>query len=375
MAAVSRRAFVAGVGGAGVVFALMPATAAFSAAAHEGGAPAPMSGLTGNAVSARRCRYGTAIRAQQIVDDPHLSTLVVDNCDWVTPEIDMKWNVLQPGHGVWNFAPSDEIVRFAHGNGKQVRGHTLLWEQSTPDWALAALTNGADWSIVDRHIGAVLRRYAADVCEWDVVNEPIDTENGAGTLRRTIFQRAFGNDYIARALRSARAHAPAARLMINDYGLEYTNHVDRDRRKALLTLLASLRRDGVPIDGVGIQAHLDCAKGDLDAPGIRHFLREIGDLGLTATITELDIKEADKTSPISIRDHFAATHVQRYLDVVLAEPAVHGLVTWGLSDRDSWLQTSGDAMNRGLPFDRQLAPKPLYYTLQRALSDSHSKVA
>ena len=336
-------------------------------------------GATGAVPRAKRWRYGAAVRAGQLVDDGDLAAVVLDTCDWVTPEIDMKWNVLQPGPTNWHFAPADQIVRFALANNRSVRGHTLLWEQSTPEWALAALEAGADWSLVEGFMATVLRRYADQVCEWDVVNEPIDTETGDAGFRRTAFQRAFGNGYVARALRTARHHAPAARLMINDYGLEYANPVDRARRRAFGDLAHSLRRDGVPLDGVGMQAHLDLSKGPLDTNGVRALVRRLADLDLTVTITELDVKEADRSASVGRRDSRTADHVSEYLDVVLAEPNVRGLVTWGLSDRDSWLQDGPDAssgsLNRGLPFDGNLVAKPLHWVLQQALGKTGGHLA
>ena len=358
------------------------AGAAMFASMSSASAPAAVfNGLKAkdSARGGRRCRYGAAVRAGQLVDDDDLTSVVLDTCDWVTPEIDMKWNVLQPGPTSWHFAPADQIVRFALANGRSVRGHTLLWEQSTPEWALAALEASADWSLVERFLTTVLRRYADQVCEWDVVNEPIDTEGGDASFRRTAFQRAFGNDYVARALRTARRHAPSAHLMINEYGLEYGNSIDRARRRALGDLAYSLRRDGVPLDGVGMQAHLDLSKGPIDTKGIRSLVRRLADMGLTVTVTELDVKEADRSASVRRRDSRAADHVSEYLDVVFAEPNVRGLVTWGLSDRDSWLQDEPGAtsasLNRGLPFDDGLAPKPLHWALQGALLENGDHIA
>lgn len=335
------------------------------------------SGSDGSVRQGRRCRYGAAVRADQLTDDADLTEVVLDTCDWVTPEIDMKWNVLQPAADSWHFDPADRIVRFAVANGQSVRGHTLLWEQSTPDWAIEALKSSADWSLVEQFMATTLERFAGQVCEWDVVNEPIDTETGEEGFRRTVFQRAFGNGYVARALRTARHHAPEARLLINEYGLEYANPVDRARRRALGDLVRSLRLDGEPLDGVGLQAHLDLSKGSIDARGVSSLIRDFADLGLTVTITELDVKEADQGGSVRHRDTKAADHVREYLDVVLNEPNVRGLVTWGLSDRDSWLQDAtrghSESLNRGLPFDERMAPKPLHWTLEKALlnTDRH----
>ena len=317
--------------------------------------------------------YGAAVRPGPLDDDPALRGAVVADCDWLTPEIDWKWNALEYRRGAWWFERADALVAFARAHGKLLRGHTLLWEQSTPAWAKAEMAERRDWRLVERWFATALGRYGDAACEWDVINEPIDTVGGDRGLRRTCFQRAFGFDYVARALWLARRHAPDTRLFINEYGLDYANGEERDRRTALLRLVEKLRRDGAPLDGIGVQAHLDLAKGPLDARGIAAMLRELAGMGLSITITELDVREADRSRSLAVRDRAIDDEVRRYLDIVLAEPAVRGVVSWGVSDRDSWLQgdvvaADPDQLNRGLPYDAGLRPKPVLATLQRALS-------
>jgi endo-1,4-beta-xylanase len=148
------------------------------------------------------------------------------------------------------------------------------------------------------------------------------------------------------------------------------------RRTAMLRLLGQLRRSGVPLDAVGIQAHLDLSKGPIDERGVRDFIRAIADLGLAVTITELDVKEADVVAPVDVRDARVAEHTQRYLDIVLSEPGVRGIITWGLSDRFSWLSDCHAAasapataqQNRGLPYDAAFTRKPMYWAISRSLN-------
>ena len=316
-------------------------------------------------------RYGAAVRADRLADTPALGRALAVDCQWITPEFDWNWNALEYERGRWWWPRADALAGFARANGLAMRGHMLVWDQSTPDWAKAEMAERRDWRLVERWFAGALGRYADQACEWDVVNEAIDTENGADDLRRTCFHRAFGPGYIAQAFHSARALAPALPLMLNEYGLEYRNLVERDRRRALLRLAERLRRDGVPVDGIGLQAHLDLGKGPLDAPAITAMLREIADLGLFVTITELDVMEANRARPIAARDQAVADEVRRYLDIVLAEPVVRGVTCWGVSDRDSWLQeqpgSQAGVLNRGLPLDERFRPKPAYWALRDAM--------
>jgi endo-1,4-beta-xylanase len=325
--------------------------------------------------------FGAAARIEDIDRDSELRELLLRDFSSLTPEIHLKWDSLEWTKGEFNFSPVDDLLNFAEQNGKQLRGHTLVWEQSTPPWAKREILVRRDWRLVAEHFSRVLSRYRGRIGEWDVVNEAIDTEHGAEGLRATCFYRAFGPQYVERALREARALEPAARLLINDYGFEYENPVDEARRTAFLDLLTRLTAAGAPLDGVGLQAHLDLSKGRIRPATIERFVHAIAGLGLDVTITELDVKESDARAPIDVRDERVAEHTHDYLDVVLAQPAVRGLVTWGLSDKYSWLSDAtrvADAaagLNRGLPYDAGFVPKRMYAAIGGALTSARNSGA
>jgi endo-1,4-beta-xylanase len=326
------------------------------------GSSDPMEPSLGVAASIHGRFFGAAVRPGQLAGDSDLAKRALRDCRWITPEIDMKWDVLAPVEDRWNFEPADALVAFAGKAGLNVRGHALLWEQSTPRWARDKISETQDWGILENHFKRTLGRYG-NLPQWDVVNEPIDTE-AAGNLRSTVFERAFGPDYVRRALETARRYAPASSLMINDYGFDYDNSVETARRGAMVDLAESLVKRGAPLGGVGIQAHLDLSKGRLPQRKIADFLQSIADTGCDIVITELDVKEANRSNSRTARDAAVAAEVRDYLDVVLDQPAVKGVITWGLSDRDSWLSNE----NRGLPYDATLGRKPMYWAMKDAFT-------
>lgn len=348
---------------------VLKGTAALALAGATGGLANRAPGAA--AMPLDRVPYGVALRADRVAEDADLRRAVLADCDWITPEIDFKWNALEYRQGQWWFERADALTDFARANGKALRGHTLLWDQSTPDWAKAELAERRDWRLIQRWFATVLGRYGEQAVEWDVINEPIDTETGTAGLRRNCFHRAFGPEYIGRALHLAHARAPSARLLVNEYSLEYANPVERDRRRALLRLAEALLAEGAPLHAIGLQAHLDLAKGPLDATGIAEMLREIADLGLDVTVTELDVREADRNLPVARRDRAIADEVAGYLDIVNASGALRGVVTWGMSDQDSWLQGDGP-LHRALPRDAELTPKPMHTVLRRAVEGGPS---
>lgn len=326
------------------------------------------------------CLFGGAARAS-VLNDPLIPGLLARECATLTPELEWKWAAIAPVAGRRDWAGADRIAAFARAHGLRVRGHTLLWHRSIPAWAADELAHRPDWRLVKDHIQAVVGRYSRLVGEWDVVNEPIEVGGGDDGLRDSPFLRAFGGEYVARALHEAHAAAPRARLFVNEYDLEYPQH--QRRRDALLALARALVGRGVPLHGIGIQAHLDLAKGPIDLVGLRAFLKAIAALGLKVSITELDVKERDYILPAGERDRLVADHVATFLAAVLPNVAVGSLTCWGISDRQSWLSFtdadrarfpgawadgSSPGLNRGLPYDSDGVAKPMRAAIATALS-------
>ncbi|MFO1162610.1 MAG: endo-1,4-beta-xylanase [Reyranellaceae bacterium] len=329
----------------------------------------------------RKLYFGAAVRVEEVVREPDFRDVLLRECDYLTPEVALKWAAVESSPGAFDFASMDALTSFALANKKQLHGHTLVWHKSVPSWAASPLREKDGWQLMKRYFEAALLRYGHAIAQWDVVNEPIETGYRMDGLRSSPFLQAFGADYIARALWEARRLASQANLMINEFGLEYDSRLEQDRRYHFLKLLERLKGAGVPLDGVGLQAHLDLSKGALSTDALRRLLKEIADLGLFIVVSELDVKEFDYILPVEQRDARVADEVRRYLEVVMAEPAVRGLSTWGLSDRHSWLQVtpedlarypgawkdgSNPGVNRGLPFDTSMKPKPMYRAIAEA---------
>lgn len=355
-------------------------------------AAAPALAAPGRADAAQRppmsgsgCALGTCLEMHHLEIEPRVGAVVESGrFTRLTPEYSLQWSSFEPTEGRYRFAPVDRLVAYARHAGATVQGHALLWEQGTPgwgtpDWVKARLAEAPDWGLVRRRFETVLGRYGTAIPLWTVVNEPIETSDRADGLRANAFLRAFGPGYIPAAFETAQELAPGARLMLNEYALEYENPVDRARRRAALKLVEGLKSRGLRIDAFGVQGHLELAKGKLDRRGLGGFLRDLADLGVEVHVTELDVLEHDRTLSLEARDARVADTTARFLDIVLDEPAVTSVTTWGITDRLSWLR--GDfaaisqevgaemhhAMNRGLPFDARVAPKPMARALAGAL--------
>jgi len=331
--------------------------------------------------------YGTTVAAAQITGDPPFADLVRQEASLVVAENEMKWQVINRGApGDDDFAPADTIATFAAANKLVLRGHNLLWYHRTPEWFFDLPDKAAQRQAVVEHIQQLAGRYRGRIHSWDVVNEPIEPKDGRPDgLRTAVFLETLGPEYLDLAYRTARDADPNARLVVNEYDVELDAPEQEARRIALLHLLEGMRRSGTPVDAVGIQAHLTAAGGPpFSASLLRRFLADIASLGLTIQITELDVTDEKVPADVTVRDNLVADTYRRFLNAALDEPAVKMVVTWGLSDRHSWIVRRetyqakwriDDAASRPLPFDAELEAKPAFDAIAGAFAHAPERKA
>ena len=337
--------------------------------------------------AAKGLLYGTTISAKQITGDAPFVDLVRQEAGLVVAENEMKWQVInRDAPGDDDYAPADTIANFAAANKLVLRGHNLLWYHRTPTWYFDLPDRTAQERAVVDHIEQLAGRYRGRIHSWDVVNEPIEPKDGRPDgLRTAVFLETLGPEYLDLAYHTARNADPNARLVVNEYDIELDAPEQEARRIALLHLLEGMGRSGTPVDAVGIQAHLSAAGGPpFSAPLLRRFLAEIASLGLTIQITELDVTDENVPADVTVRDNLVADTYRRFLDTALDEPAVKMVVTWGLSDRHSWIVRretyqakwrTDNAPSRPLPFDSDLKPKPAFDAIAGAFAHAPDRKA
>jgi endo-1,4-beta-xylanase len=300
---------------------------------------------------------------------------ILRNCSIVTSAVEMKWQALRPSPNQFNFAGADFFVHFAEQNHMVVHGHTLLWYQALPPWFSAVVINGNAADFMTQHIQTVVRRYRSKVRYWDVVNEVIDPRSSRpDKLRDSPWLRFLGPDYIEQAFRLARAADPEPTLVWNEDDLESDTDYSRAKRHAVLNLLRNLLAKGVPVEGVGLQAHLKPAFNK-DNRDYQDFLRALKDTGVNLLISELDV--IDTTIPAQGRDEAVAS---LYYDFVSTTSRIFKPVSiqvWELSDSRNWMEfIQSWRRPDGLPhrpavFDNDYLAKPAFGKLRQALEEIH----
>ncbi|MEJ1977403.1 MAG: endo-1,4-beta-xylanase [Acetobacteraceae bacterium] len=347
--------------------AALAGSAALLAAAA---APEEAPGLNTHAMRCNRF-YGAAIDGRVLADDRPYTDVFPVECGILTSEWGFKWHALRPKPDVYDFEQVDLLLTFAQKRSLQVRGHTLLWHLDNPQWLEDTITPANAESLLTAHIRTVASHCRNRVVHWDVVNEVLWPQDGKPLgLRDTIWSRALGPDALDIAFHACAETDGSPLRFINEYGLDYDWDADNRKREAMLALLSRLKARGVPVQGLGIQAHLDASVKALNQDKLAQFCADVASMGLKIVITELDVRDNNLPADTAVRDAAVASHAGAYLDVVLSNPAVLGVLTWGLSDRRSWLNDDlprdDKLTQRALPLDVDLRRKPMWTTMAHA---------
>ena len=309
--------------------------------------------------------------------DPDYSSLLRREFNLVTPENAMKWEYIHPEQERYDFDQADFIVDFARRNGLKVRGHTLVWTLQLPDWIEQGSFTRQEWiDLLRDHIHTVVGRYRGKpgdrtVIAWDVVNEAIKPD---GSYLENIWYSNIGPEYIPLAFQFAHEADPQALLFYNDSEAEGMNQ----KSEAVYNLVKGLKEAGVPIDGVGLEMHITL-DGQPTAEDLASNLRRLADLGLIVHITEMDVRIQDgpevlfrQQSLPDRRKYSSALLAQaevyrRVFTTCLQAPNCQAFVTWGLTDRQSWIPVWTGNPDAPLLFDEAGRPKPAYEALIEAL--------
>lgn len=305
------------------------------------------------AAAARGRLVGTAVQSG-LLANPQYNAIAGREFNYVTAEYEMKWNVIEPASGSWNFATGDAIVGYAASQGMRVKGHTLIWHGATPSW-VSALAPGDLRIAFETYIRTVVEHYRGRVDAWDVVNEAV-ADDGL-SLRDSMFRQKLGDSYVADAFRLARAADPQARLFYNDYGGEGSSA----KANRIYDLLRELLSSGVPIDGVGLQMHISANNRPSDA-SIAANMRRLADLGLVVHISEMDVRINNVSGSEQTRLEVQRATYHDVVRVCVLEPRCEAVTFWGFTDAHTWI--SGDSP---LLFDAQYVAKPAYFGVLAAL--------
>lgn len=270
---------------------------------------------------------GMAVTVGDIFN-PETIKILQNDCSIIVYENSMKWANLRPNKNFWNWNDIDSLVEFAEKNNMRVKWHTLFWHQQNSPFVSSSWTREQAIQMMNEHIETIMSRYKGKIAEYDVVNEMFNED---GSMRQNIWYKTIGADYIELALKKAHQVDPDAKLLLNEFNNEEKGHPKAD---AMYNLVKNLKERGIPIDGVGMQLHLD------------------------ARIPVENSKAYES----------AQENIYLMLYKIASEmPNVTSFITWGISDKHSWVPSTFPGTGNALLYDEDFKPKPVYNAILKEL--------
>jgi endo-1,4-beta-xylanase len=323
-------------------------------------------------------RIGTAIIPFDL-DHPNYSQTAADQFSSVTPGNEMKWQVVEPTRGTFDWSGGDRLVQFAQAHGQLVRGHTLVWHNQLPAWLTQGVANGTIGndelrSLLHQHITDEVTHFKGKIWQWDVANEFFANAWDPHPLADGIngddfWVQHLGEGVVADAFRWAHAADRHALLFYNDFNIAGEDGTNA-KSDAAFAWVKQMRADGVPIDGVGDQGHLDTQFGF--PTKMQNDLQRFADLGLKVAVTEADVRtfvnNATAQQPTNSLAVFAHAHYyDQMLKACLPVRSCISFTVWGFGDADSWIPGFFTGEGFGGIYDVNLQQKPAFVDLRQDL--------
>jgi len=311
---------------------------------------------------------GAATDAWLWQSDPTYQKLLASQFNMIATENALKWEVVHPQPDSYDFSAGDTILDFARANQMAVYGHALAWGLQLPPWITEGDYTREQWmELLCRHIKTVVGHYRGHIYAWDVVNEAVSDE---GPLYENHWLRVIGPEYIPLAFKWAHEADPDAILVYNDHGGEGLNA----KSQAIYDLVKGLVEQGIPIHGVGMQMHV-WLDGPPTPQELSANMKRLAALGLQTHITEMDIRTQYSTASMPQKLGLQSRMYRQAFTACLYQPRCKVFVTWGLSDRYSWIPGYTGKPDAPLLFDEASKPKPAYFAIRKTLSDRQASLA
>ncbi|KAK5659797.1 hypothetical protein OQA88_1009 [Cercophora sp. LCS_1] len=275
-----------------------------------------------------------------------------------TPTNGQKWLFVEPEQGVFNFTEGEIVASKAKKHGLSLRCHALVcqlapWVEKvewTPETLRAAIVS---------HVTKTAEQWKGRCYAWDVVNEALNED---GTYRESVFYKVLGEEYIKLAFKTAAKVDPKAKLYYNDYNLEWPSKKTEGAQR----IVKMLQKEGIKVDGVGLQAHLIAENHptlDQHIDAIAGFAK----LGVEVALTELDIRLQTPANATNL-----AQQKEAYKNVVGACVQVKGCIgvtIWDFYDPFSWVPFVFEGEGAALLWFDDFSKHPAYDGVVEALTN------
>ncbi len=295
---------------------------------------------------------------------------------YVTPENDFKQTTIHPDPRTWNWRLADKWPQHIIENKQILRMHCPIgpqcskWTKSDNRTAQELIVNEEEF------LTEVCKRYnnKQGIEYMDVVNETVIDgkwhKNKPGNKKWECPWYIIGLDkdrnrtplYIKKAFIIAEKYAPNLKFI-------YNHHEDPTKYKSwnlIKETISYLRNQGLRVDGIGWQAHVDnnwATKDNLN--DLERLIRWAHANNLEFHVTEASVWLKHGHSKKDFEEQ--AFTYQAILKVLLKNHSTGrvGWNTWHVDDGHGWRRKLSPAL-----FDAAYRPKPAYFAIRNALENN-----
>jgi GH35 family endo-1,4-beta-xylanase len=279
-------------------------------------------------------QFGTSLRTEMFRDDADKVAqtkylqIAKELANSSVHEDALKWYSTEPIRGQVSYAEADRILAWSdHNYPLPMRGHNLFWEVErwSQKW-LQQLSNDDLRQAVQQRATEICTRYRGRITEYDVLNE---------MLHGNFFRSRLGDRIVDDMFIWCAKADPQARLYLNEYDILNGKLVDAYAEQIRLLLAR-----GIPVGGIGIQAHI---RENISVAQMQSSIDTLAQLGLPIKITEVSVLADTEERKSQI-----LTDLYR---VAFANPDVKGITLWGFWEGAAWEPKTA-------LYDRQFKPLP-----------------
>lgn len=289
------------------------------------------------------------------------------------------WDTLEPEEGKPRFEkdapfvsrrpPIDTIMEFCSENGIRAKGHCLVYNSFQPGWI--SDDNEILKRQITKRIKEIAERYGDQIYDFDVINEMItiykNAYPGNGARNMQITDEA---DHEKWAFDICRRYLPNANLYWNEGMFESFGRDYKGFRSFYYLMIEKMLREGVRIDGLGMQYHAYASKevaeeklAEVCNPlRIIDVLDRYGDFKLPIHISEVSIPSYSNEC---YDEELQAELTERLFKLWFSSKYCESVVWWNLCDNTAY-KTENVFHSGLLRYD--CSEKPAYKVLDRLIN-------
>ncbi|HUD07280.1 MAG TPA: endo-1,4-beta-xylanase [Candidatus Saccharimonadales bacterium] len=314
--------------------------------------------------AAHGIQLGSHASLSRLSDKPY-TNILTSQFSFLTIDGEANWNTIHPSLTQYNYTKVDKLMAFAKAHNMPVQIHHLVWgeQKFLPAWLKNGNYNKAQLlNIIHDYISNVVGHYKGKVAQWSVVNEAFSrAQHTYGLSDWWADHTGGGTTYIDDSFIWAHQADPNAKLLLNDFNNETENSISN----AEYNYVVAAKARGIPIDGVGMQMHINASDPPSEEAIITNMQR-FSAIGVPVYITEFDVNLNTVKGSSAYKNQLEAQITYNIVRACIESKACVSFDNFGISDKENLLKWLGHTDSHSYLFDSRYRPKPAFYSFRQA---------